>query len=116
MIEKAMVQLGHLSPQQALMALPAHVTIDTRIEAAMRGWAFQDDAARAVLERVDAARLQTLIDLWRGVVSDPSRARPAAMIPYLIMVGAAVALPTPTESELTELFALLATLVPAVSG
>lgn len=115
MIDDALSQLGHLSPTDALMALPGRFDFNTRLEAAMRGWAFQDAEARAVLERVDAARLKALVDLWQGIVADPARARSAALIPFLVMVGAAVALPALTENDVTELFELLARLVPAVS-
>jgi len=116
MAERAVSQLADLSPQDALVALPAYVSFDARSEAAIRGWAFQDDEARAVLERVDELRLHTLIGLWRNVVADSTQARSAAMVPYLVMIGATVALPTPTDAEMRELFALLATLVPAVSA
>lgn len=108
-------QLAGLPPKDALMTLPRHIEFDARLEAGMRGWAFQDDEARAVLERVDASRLNTLVDLWRDVVPDRKRAETAATIPYLIMVGATVALPTPAESEMADVFELLATLVPAVA-
>ncbi|WP_345762393.1 hypothetical protein [Diaminobutyricibacter sp. McL0608] len=36
------------------------------------------------------------------------------MIPYLILIGASVAVPNPTEKEMTDVFALLAALIPGV--
>lgn len=44
--------------------------------------------------RVDAARPQTLTRVGQSIVPDESQARSAAMIPYLILIGASVAAPT----------------------
>jgi len=113
-VQSALSALAGLSPEQALMALPAHVPVDPRTDAAVRGWAFEDDEARATLERIDAARLQVLVALWQAIVADPALARAAAMIPHLITMGASVALPTPRDDEMAAVFGLLAALVPAV--
>ena len=115
-IENAVKALDHLSPQRVLEEAPAHVSIDAATEAAIRGWAFQDEAARATLQRIDAARLQALTRVWQSIIPDAAQARSAAMIPYLITIGASVAVPTPTEKEMTDVFALLATLIPSVPG
>lgn len=103
-----------LPAEQALMKLPDHYEFDPLLEAAVRGWASQDAGARAVQQRVDAARLDALVGLWQQRLSDPHRARIAALVPYLLLVGSSVAAQRPTESEMREVFALLATLVPSV--
>ncbi|MGH3095547.1 MAG: hypothetical protein ACRDMV_06050 [Streptosporangiales bacterium] len=63
---------------------------------------------------MDAARLDALVGLWRRILTDPGRARTAALVPYLVMIGASMARPAPNEAELREVFALLAMLVPSV--
>lgn len=114
-IENATSAVRDLQPERALVELPALVPFDPRLEAAIRGWAFQDEEARDALHRIDAARLQALTELWQAVVGDPHRARVAALIPYLVMIGASVALPTPTDDDLAAVFGLLARLVPFAS-
>lgn len=106
--------LQALLPEEAITALPAHASFDPGLEAAVRGWAFSDDEARAVQRRVDTARLDMLTDLWQRVVHDPERARVAALVPSLVIAGASVALPKPSDRELSDVFALLASLVPSV--
>ena len=65
-------------------------------------------------ERVDAARLDALISLWQRILPGSGRARIAALVPHLLMIGASVALPRPTKKEMQGAFSLLATLVPSV--
>ena len=103
-----------MASERALMELPAHVVFDPRIEAAIRGWAFENDEASAVQRRVDAARLAALISLWQQILPGSGRAHVAALVPHLLMIGASVALPRPTETDMREVFLLLATLVPSV--
>ncbi|HEU5416207.1 MAG TPA: TetR/AcrR family transcriptional regulator [Streptosporangiaceae bacterium] len=114
-IATAVAAVSDLPASEALTALPRHARIDLRLDAAIRGWAVESDQARDVLCRVDKARLDTLITLWRRVLRDPHRARIAALIPHLIIVGASLALPSPSPSELQEIFELLAAIAPAVS-
>lgn len=113
-IRRAVTAVSDLPPERALMELPAHVVFDPRIEAAMRGWAFENDEASAVQRRVDAARLDALISLWQQILPGSGRARIAALVPHLLMIGASVALPSPTKTDMQEVFSLLATLVPSV--
>jgi AcrR family transcriptional regulator len=113
-IEAAVTAVAGLDAEQAVMALPAHADVDPDLDGAVRGWAVEDDEARAVQQRVDAARLDALVGLWRRVLSDPGRARTAALVPHLLMIGASMARPAPSETELRDVFALLATLVPSV--
>lgn len=113
-IDRAVTAVTDLPPERALMELPARFQFDPRIEAAFRSWAFESDGARAVATRVDAARLEALTVLWRQVLPGSRRADIAALVPHLLMIGASVALPRPTEADMEELLSLLATLVPAV--
>jgi AcrR family transcriptional regulator len=105
-----------LAPAALIATIPERYTFDRRTDAAVRGWALQDPAARATLDRVDRARLAALTALWRAVVPDVRQAETAAMIPYLVAIGASVAHPPPSEEALADVFALLAVLVPAVGA
>lgn len=113
-IDRALAAVAGLPPRDALMRLPEQISFEPRLETAIRGWAFADPAARAVQERVDTARFEALLPLWSGVVPDPARARIAALVPHLLMIGSSTALPTPSPADMDAVFALLSTLVPAV--
>lgn len=113
-ISEAVASLADLPAREALMRLPDHVSFDPRLDAAIRGWAFDDDAARTVQEHIDTVRFHALLALWSEVVSDPAKARIAALIPHLMMVGGSAALPAPSATELRAVFGLLAMLVPSV--
>jgi AcrR family transcriptional regulator len=115
-IESAVVSLDRVSPQCVLLDASAQVSSDAVMEAAIRGWAFQDEVARPTVRRIDAARLHALTRVWQSIVPDEAQARSAAMVPYLILIGASVAVPTPTAEEMTDVFDLLATLIPWVPG
>ena len=113
-IATAVSAVSALPPERALMALPSHVPLDTRMDAAIRAWAVEHEGARVAQARIDAARLEALVSLWRQILPDPAQARTAALIPHLLMIGASVARPGPSEEELHQVFSLLATLVPSV--
>jgi AcrR family transcriptional regulator len=113
-ISTAMAAVSDLPPERALMELPSQVSFDPRIEAAIRGWAFENEEANRAQARVDTVRLDALVSLWQRILHDPARARTAALVPHLLMIGASVALPRPSEKDVHEVFSLLATLVPAV--
>ena len=115
-IERAVDSLGRVSPQRVLLDASAQISDDAVMEAAVRSWAFQDELAQASMRRVDAARLDALTTVWESMVPNETRARSAAMIPHLILIGASVAVPRPTEPEMSRVFELLAALIPAVSG
>jgi AcrR family transcriptional regulator len=113
-IAAAVAAVSDLPPDRALVELPSHASFDPRIEAAIRGWAFESEDAKAVQTRVDTVRLDALVSLWQRILHDSVRARAAALVPHLLMIGASVALPTPSEKDMQEAFSLLATLVPSV--
>lgn len=109
---------GDAPPQAILEDLAARVgtLLDLRLEAAVRAWAFQDPEAAAAQQRVDQARLAALETIWSRIIDDPVRARAAAMLPHLLAIGAAVALPSTSQEDLESAFGLLAELIPSVSS
>jgi AcrR family transcriptional regulator len=115
-IESAAALLDRIPPQQVLVDSSEQISRDAPLEAAIRGWASQDQLAQASMLRIDAARLNALTAVWESMVADKTQARSAAMIPHLILIGASVAAPHPTEDELSNVFELLGTLMSAVPG
>lgn len=113
-IDQAIGAVSRLSPERALTQLPTTFAFDRRLESAVRAWALENPEAGAVQEQVDAARLDALVGLWRQLLPDAASARSAALVPHLLMIGATVARPQPTDAELKGVFSLLARLVPAV--
>jgi AcrR family transcriptional regulator len=112
----AVFEVENWPPQALLEDLAARVgnMIDLRLEAAIRAWALQDADAAAAQERVDRARLATLESVWARMVPDPARARAAALLPHLLVIGASVALPPTSRADLESAFGLLAELIPSV--
>ncbi len=115
---QALRELGDAPPQALLAELAAGVgdLVDLRLEVAVRAWAFQDPEAAAVLQRVDIARLAALQSVWSRIVDDPARARTAALLPHLLVIGASVALPPTSREDLESVFGLLAELIPSVAS
>lgn len=115
-LQHALAELEPLGEKKALVALPEYLeeAFDIGLETAVRSWAFQDDPARMVQERVDSARLAAIEKLWLSLVRDAGRARTAALVPHLLAIGSSVALPPLTSSQLREVFDLLGELIPAV--
>ncbi|MFP3466170.1 TetR/AcrR family transcriptional regulator [Leifsonia sp. SIMBA_070] len=111
---RTVASLDRIPPQHVLVDASAQISRDAPLEAAMRGWASQDQLAQASMQRIDTARLEALTAVWESMVADRALARSAAMIPHLILIGASVAAPRPTGDELTEVFELLGALIPAV--
>ena len=103
---------------QALGSLPDRLgeLLRTDLERAVRSWAVTDPDARAVQERLDAARLAFLRELWTGLLRDDRRAHTAALVPHLLAIGASMAQPPVDESDLRAVFELLARLIPGVAG
>lgn len=113
-IATGVAAVSEVPPERALMELPSQVSFDPRLEAAIRGWANEFEEANSVQARVDTARLEALVSLWERILPDAARARTAALVPHLLMIGASVALPRPSDKDMHEVFSLLATLVPSV--
>lgn len=112
-LDEAIGALGDASPQVVFAALTARMSSapdslwDPELEIAVRSWSFADPEARATQERVDRARYDRMLTQWRRLTDDDDRARTAARLPFLVAVGASVALPTPTPDELRAVYAML---------
>ncbi|WP_164990559.1 TetR/AcrR family transcriptional regulator [Agromyces albus] len=101
---------------EALTRLPEVLDslFDVPLERAVRAWAFADADALAALERVDAARLAAIEARWVAILGPGERARIAALVPHLLVIGASVAAPPISATELRAVFDLLASIAPAV--
>jgi AcrR family transcriptional regulator len=82
------------------------------LEVAVRAWAFSDAGARQVQERIDQARIAALEQVWKQLVEDPAEARTAALLPYLVAIGASLVRPPVEASQLRLVYELLLRLVP----
>ena len=84
------------------------------LDLAVRAWAASDPEARAVQARIDAAAIDALQAAWRPAVETDADARAAALVPYLVSLGAAATVPPISPDELRGVFELLLDAVPAV--
>jgi AcrR family transcriptional regulator len=82
------------------------------LDVAVRAWATSDAEVRAVQERIDSARIGALERVWRRAVPEAVEARRAAMLPYLLAVGAAMVVPPVDADELRAVYQMLLPLVP----
>jgi AcrR family transcriptional regulator len=82
------------------------------LEVALRAWATWDADARQVQARIDRDRLDMLRDVWRPITADDDEARRAALLPYLIAVGATVLVPPVDAEDLHEVYRQILPLVP----
>jgi AcrR family transcriptional regulator len=83
-----------------------------KLEVAVRAWATWDPDVRAVQARIDKARLAALQRVWRTRVTGDDEARVAALLPYLVAVGASVLVPPVTGDDLKQVYETLLRLVP----
>ncbi|NBF00079.1 TetR/AcrR family transcriptional regulator [Nonomuraea sp. KC401] len=86
------------------------------IDVALRAWATWDADVRAVQTRLDEARLSALQRVWRSAVASDEEARTAALLPYLLAVGATVVFPPVDADQLHDLYEILLPLVPDSSS
>lgn len=86
------------------------------LDLAVRAWASSDAEARAVQARIDAAVIDALQDIWRPVVETDAAARTAALVPYLVSLGASVTVPPISPQELRGVYDLLLEAVPRSRG
>ncbi|WP_448002316.1 TetR/AcrR family transcriptional regulator [Agromyces bauzanensis] len=82
------------------------------LDLAVRAWASSDTEARAVQARIDAAVIDALQATWRPLVETDAAARTAALVPYLVSLGAAVTVPQISPQELRGIYELLLEAVP----
>jgi AcrR family transcriptional regulator len=105
------------TPKAALADLTAAITSTEGfyrpdLEVAMRAWAFSDPEVRAVQERVDTRRLVSLEGIWSRILDDPAAVRTAALLPYLVGIGASLVQPPTPPDQLRSVYELLLGLVP----
>ncbi|MFF2388794.1 TetR/AcrR family transcriptional regulator [Agromyces sp. NPDC058104] len=84
----------------------------TELDAAVRAWARTDDDARATQARIDARVIEALQAVWRPATSSDAAARTAALVPYLVSVGAAATVPPIGADELRGVYELLLEIAP----
>ncbi|MGW4928942.1 TetR/AcrR family transcriptional regulator [Agromyces sp. NPDC004153] len=84
-----------------------------RLDTAVRAWAQSDPEVRETQARIDAAAVGALQAAWRPLVASDAEARAAALVPYLVSLGAEVTVPPIQPGELRRVYELLLTLVPA---
>ena len=78
----------------------------------MRAWAFSDPEVRVVQERVDTRRIESLQHIWSRILDDPAAVHTAALLPYLVGIGASLVQPPTPPDQLRRVYELLLDLVP----
>ena len=115
-LDQAIEQIAAATPTAALAGLTATIT-DTEgfyrpnLEAAMRAWAFSDPEVRQVQERIDSRRVESLRDIWSKILDDQAAAQTAALVPYLVGIGASLIQPPTPRDQLQRVYELLLRLV-----
>jgi AcrR family transcriptional regulator len=82
------------------------------LEVAVRAWSTWDQEVREVQARIDAAMVAALQAVWSRAVVDEDAARTAALLPYLLAVGASVVVPPVDADQLRKMYEMLLPLVP----
>jgi hypothetical protein len=116
-LDNTIGQAAAATPRAALAGLTAAITgtedfYRPELEVAMRAWAFSDAEVRAVQERVDRQRLDSLQRIWSRILDDPAAAHTAALLPYLVGIGASLIQPPTPPDQLRRVYELLLGLVP----
>ncbi len=116
-LNQAIEQAAADNPKAALAGLTAAITSRDSfyrpdLEVAMRAWAFSDPEVRAIQERVDTRRLESLRGIWSKILDDPAAVHTAALLPYLVGVGASLVQPPTPPEQLQRAYELLLGLVP----
>jgi AcrR family transcriptional regulator len=116
-LNDAIEQTAAITPQQSLAGLTAAITSTQsfyrpELEVAMRAWAFSNSQVRAVQERVDRRRLESLEGIWSRILDDPAAVHTAALLPYLVGIGASLVQPPTPPDQLRGIYELLLGLVP----
>ena len=116
-LNDAIEQTAAITPQESLAGLTAAITSTQsfyrpELEVAIRAWAFSDSQVRAVQERVDRRRLESLEGIWSRILDDPAAVHTAALLPYLVGIGASLVQPPTPPDQLRGVYELLLGLVP----
>ena len=83
-----------------------------RLEAALRAWALTDPDAARTQAAIDEGRLEMIRSIWRQVTTDEEEVRLAALLPYVIAIGASAIMPPLSNDDLHRLYERILTLVP----
>lgn len=86
------------------------------LDTAVRAWAQSDAEARETQARIDAAAVEALQAAWRPLVASDAQARAAALVPYLVSLGAEFAVPPIEGDDLHAVYELLLAFVPETPG
>jgi AcrR family transcriptional regulator len=116
-LDQAINQTKAVTPKDALAGLTTAVAnregfYRPGLEVAMRAWAFSDPDVRAVQERIDERRLASLCGIWSEILDDPAAAYTAALLPYLVGIGASLIQPPTPRDQLQRVYELLLGSVP----
>ncbi len=116
-LNNAIEQTAATTPQESLAGLTAAITSTQsfyrpELEVAIRAWAFSDSQVRAIQERVDRRRLESLEGIWSRILDDPAAVHTAALLPYLVGIGASLVQPPTPPDQLRGVYELLLGLVP----
>ena len=116
-LNNAIEQTAAITPQESLAGLTAAITSTQsfyrpELEVAIRAWAFSDSQVRAIQERVDRRRLESLEGIWSRILDDPAAVHTAALLPYLVGIGASLVQPPTPPDQLRGVYELLLGLVP----
>ena len=116
-LDEAIEHATSTTPKDALAGLTAAISASEsfyrpELEVAMRAWAFSDPDVRAVQQRVDERRLQSLHGIWTKILDDSEAAYTAALVPYLVGIGASLIQPPTPRDQLQRVYELLLDSVP----
>jgi AcrR family transcriptional regulator len=116
-LDQAIEQTAAATPKDALVGLTASIAktdgfYRPDLEVAIRAWAFSDPQVRAVQQRVDQRRLESLHGIWSKILDDPAAAYTAALLPYLVGIGASLIQPPTPPDQLQRVYELLLNSVP----
>jgi AcrR family transcriptional regulator len=120
-LNDAIEQTADATPKAALAGLTAAITSTPgfyrpELEVAMRAWAFSEPEVRAVQERVDRRRLESLEGIWSKILDDPQAVHTAALLPYLVGIGASLVQPPTPRDQLQRTYELLLKFIPDQSN
>lgn len=82
-----------------------------RLDTAVRAWAQSDPEVRETQARIDSAAIRELQNVWRPAVDSDSAARTAALVPYLVSLGAEATVPPIDADQLRAVYDLLLSFV-----
>ena len=106
------------SPRETLARLslaatsPQERVYRQRLEVALRAWAITDATAARTQQRIDEARVEILRAVWLRTGIPEDDARIAALLPYVITIGATMIMPALDAADLRRLYDGILPLVP----